>query len=197
LRLSSLPFGNADLPEACSPGRYVNAAACVLGDEAQTMDDKVVTRRKKYVFTPPKATWTLETRLSHPANGTLVYGVLPPIRKVGALILEGGDIVLRYGKHIGDRHSKTGFGFKHIWTRRFHTILDEKAAMTAVSHLVASIVRPGALIYWETGEKCAVFCNANGEVIVEERGRPGSRFYSVVTAIKPPVNAQGSLMGTL
>lgn len=162
------------------------------------MDIKVVSRKKTYIVLPaPTAKISLESRLPHPTNGTSIYGVLPPIFKARSQLFEGGDIVLRYGRHAGDRYSKNGFGFRHIWIRRFHTITEEPLAMTAVQELVASIIRPGASIFWEMGTKAAVFCNRNGEVIVEERGTPGSHFYSVVTAIKPPVHPHGALISVL
>jgi hypothetical protein len=109
----------------------------------------------------------------------------------------GGDIVLRYGKHVGNEFSQNGFGFVHIWARRFFSISDHASAMTAVTEFVAGIIRPGTLIYWEEGSRAAIFCSKNGEVIVEERGEPGSLFYSVVTAIKQPVKPKGSRLGAL
>ena len=63
--------------------------------------------------------------------------------------------------------------------------------------LVASIIQPGTQIYYEHGDRAAIFCNANGEVIVEERGAPGDPFYSVVTAIRHPVQPKGSRVGAL
>lgn len=111
------------------------------------MDIKVAKRRKKYVFVPsPTAAWTLETRVPHPTNGTSVYGIFPQVLKAGVQLFEGGDIVLRYGRHAGNAFSKNGFGFRHIWIRRFPNIADEKTAMDAVQQLVSRIIGPGAAI---------------------------------------------------
>ena len=162
------------------------------------MDEPIVTRKKKWEYVPPPETrWHLEQPLKHPDTGSEIFGVLPPVIHAQNTIFAGGDIVLRYGKHVGNRHSQNGFGFRHIWSRRFYSIADHDSAMVAVTEFVASIIQPGTRIYWEEGIRVAVFCGVNGEVIVEERGDPGSQFYSVVTAIKHPVSPKGSLLGTL
>ena len=159
---------------------------------------KIVQRKVKWSYTPPpESKWHLEARLQHPSNGSTCYGILPPVVHDNVTIFAGGEIVLRYGKHRGNQFSHDGFGFVHIWTRRFSHITDHDSAMTAVSQFVASIIHPGSAIYWEEGAKVAVFCNANGEVIIEERGAPDAPFYSVVTAIKQPVKPQGSRLGAL
>lgn len=162
------------------------------------MEEKIIVRKKKWVYAPPASqTWHLEQRLDHPTNGSKIYGTLPPVIHAGQTLFVGGDIVLRYGKHTGGPFSPNGFGFQHIWARRFSGIADHDSAMVAVTEFVASIIRPGTQIYWETGARTALFCGINGEAIVEERGPPDAPFYSVVTAIKHPVQPKGSLLGAL
>lgn len=162
------------------------------------MDEPIVTRKKKWTFIPPaESSWHLEQPLKHPHTGSETYGVLPPVVHAGSTIFAGGDIVLRYGKHVGNRFSTNGFGFRHIWARRFWVIEDHDSAMTAVREFVASIIRPGTQIYWEEGLRVAIFCGVNGEAVVEERGPTESPFYSVVTAMKHPVKPKGSRLGAL
>jgi hypothetical protein len=160
------------------------------------MEDAIV--RRKWKYTPIPATrWSVESRLLHPSNGTACFCAMPEVVHAGKTIFTGGDIVLRYGRHTGNRFSQNGFGFRHIWARRFHHVTAHDEAMDAVCEFVAGILRPGAHLYWEAGRRVAIFCNANGEVIVEERGTAQRPFYSIVTAIRHPVKPKGSRLGAL
>ena len=169
------------------------------------MNDPTPTRKRKWEYIPAAKTKWNDPKsrpsiwVQHPANGTNVFGTLPPIIHAGRTVFSGGEIVLKYGKHVGNEHQSKGFyGFLHIWARRFSWIDKHEDAMTAVCNFVAGIVRPGSEIYWDVDDRVAIFSNINGEVIVEEKNPDGGPLhYSIVTAIGHPVKAKGSRMGAL
>lgn len=131
--------------------------------------------------------------LSHPTNGTSYFGLVEE-KRVGQIIIPGGPIVLKVGKHS----ERGGFGAAHIWGK--HSLELGDAGFTCldeVPNYVAEIIRPGAPIYCEFNNlrgnhRVTVIRTTTGLAILEYR----NEVYSVVTAYAQK-NAHGTRIGSV
>lgn len=109
----------------------------------------------------------------HPENGKKYnFGTIPEIKSRGILI-PGGIIRLKHGRHIGPNR---GFGAAHIWAE--HQYEMSKAGFknkTEVAAYVASIIEVGTPIFCEFSnlkgfQRLTVVKSTKGVAILEYKG---------------------------
>jgi hypothetical protein len=137
--------------------------------------------------------------VAHPITGHQSFGYVPEMVSQG-IMLPGGHIYLRAGRHIG---RNKGYGVKHIWDEHGHELprWGCKTVDDVVAY-VASVITHKAPIYCEfhqttNGYRVAVLKSSKGTVILEpiHTEEQGFAFYSVVTAYKMSRRPHGTEVG--
>ena len=150
--------------------------------------------RKRWSYKPEApARQAPHDLILNPLTRTASFAVFPTIPQHG---FREGEIRLTYGMHRGPNH---GWGLEHIWREHFNRIEQREEAEAKVCALINMVLAPRTPIYYEKGNRAAVFKGSAGLVIVEARGadtheRPP--IYSIVTAYKAQ-NAKGTRIGAL
>jgi hypothetical protein len=159
--------------------------------------DVPVRRRRRDRWTPIAVSnrRPRSERLLCPISNTEVFGSIPELKnRNDAVLFPPGAIHLRYGQHFG-RHR--GFGFVHIWNQHFASIEHHDTALDAVRHAISRVLRPGASIHLEAGNRLECFRPSVGVAILELRATGNDTYYSVVTGGYVPRNAKGPRIGAL
>jgi hypothetical protein len=136
--------------------------------------------------------------LQNPTTGLSSFGYIEEVR-VSGILIPGGCIYLKQGEHRGPNH---GFGAAHIWAEHAKEMLSVGfASMELVPAFVATIVQPGARVYFEGsqlrgGKRVSVVRTSNGMAVLEHKGTWGNPSYSIVTAYLK-AKTHGTLVGTV
>ena len=128
------------------------------------------------------------TLIRNPSNNSCSYGKIGnlKIKNEPQLALTEADIYLFQGFHKRPH----GFGFKHIRTKhdkeiRNRGFINESNDTTLIPEYVASIVRPGALLYYEgeiRKDPRLLASNRTGKAVLEFRKNDDRGMYwSIIT----------------
>lgn len=129
------------------------------------------------------------------------FGSVPTITNK-IINLPSGIIRLSFGFHDS---GTIGFGISHIWTKHKSDIIKLNNGLSYynigdVPNYVSSIVKSGALIYFEGSNsrkiKIIVYSRGCGIAILQlNRPRNSNPYYTVTTAY--PAQPSGNIIGTL